>query len=170
MEQEITDGKPTTNQGALVEQLAEEAAAVALLPVVTVLAIVPVIARLAISGLGISGLWITRLWITGLGVTRLAVPGLGIAGWCRCVTALARRRWGRGRCVGPGARARSRLLGVPVGLCFEEFFQLTAIEENAPALGALVHRDAAAFVHSHFAVALRTGHLHPATVLGCVTE
>jgi hypothetical protein len=57
--------------------------------------------------------------------------------------------------------ARRRLPGVvPRVLRVDQAFQLAPVEEDAAALAALVHGDAAALVVAHLAVAFRARHLH----------
>jgi hypothetical protein len=132
-----------------VEEVLQEALAPPIVAVMPVMAVMPV-TRLAVGGLAISGLPITRrLRIARrLGITRARAR-------TRPITRPARR--GRRRRV---RRPRGALPAVPVRLGLEQFFQLTAVEEDSAAFGALIDRYAAALVHSHLAVTLRTGHLH----------
>src|SRR4051812_23110175 len=129
---------PLDNAGS-VEQLVQEALA-PLVPVVAVIAaLLPVVAVVPIRGLAVRRLPVRRWRAVGRWWGRWCVPRLR-----------------RGR---SGSR-RWSLPAVVVGLGLEQLFQLTPVQEDPAAFGALIHRDAAAFVHSHLAVTLRAGHLH----------
>src|SRR5690349_21695164 len=126
-------------------------------------AVVPVVALLAVVAVMPGGI----LRLMGAVGRRGGVGGLAVRGRRRCrVATTVGRRGRRGIATlldGRGlrrTRGASRTRSVPVGLGREEFLQLTAVEEEPAALGALVDRDAAALVDPHLAMTLRTGHLH----------
>ena len=95
-------------------------------------------------------------------VTVVAVLRLGIARCGRRIPGCAvwRRWWGRRRWRRHGPARGCRVPGVPVRLGVEESLELTAVEEDPAAFGALIHGDAATFVRSHLTMTLGAGHLH----------
>jgi hypothetical protein len=91
------------------------------------------------------------------GAVALAVPTTGAVALAIATTRAVVAVGGRWRLVAATPRRWWRgLTAMPPVLGVHQAFELAAVEEDSPAVGALVDGDAASFVPSHGPMALRT--------------